>query len=414
MTREARPLAGADWLNRPATQKLLGVLGDGGHPVRFVGGIVRDSLLGCTADKDVDLATPLRPEEVMVRLGAADMKALPTGLSHGTVTAIVDGRPFEITTLRRDVACNGRHAEVVFTDSFEEDAARRDFTINAMNCDGEGRLFDYFGGQDDLKAGRIRFVGKAVDRVREDYLRILRFFRFFAGYGCLPADQEALEACAAAAPEIRQLSGERVRNEVLKLMGSPNPVLALELMVKTGVLDRVLPGEPAIDRLRRLIQQGGTTDPFLRLAALLSGEEDHALAVRRAQEVAAAWRLSKSEATRLETLLGSDLPDLAASDKEARTALYHLGGPLYADLARLAAVTAAAPTTVLERALTRADTFEAPRFPLSGKDLIAAGVAQGPEIGRNLALLEAWWLGEGMRPNREACLVKLAEITSEP
>ena len=179
----------------------MDVLTADGVPARFVGGCVRDALLGGTTDQgvDLDVATPLLPEEVIERLEAAEIKAIPTGLKHGTVTALVEGQPYEITTLRKDVACDGRHADVQFTDDFELDARRRDFTINAMSTDRRGQLFDYFGGWEDLKAGRIRFVGDADERVREDYLRILRFFRFYARYGRPPADQEALEACREGA-----------------------------------------------------------------------------------------------------------------------------------------------------------------------------------------------------------------------
>ena len=196
----------------------------GGRPARFVGGCVRDGLLGLDqAGRDLDLATPEPPEQVIALLEAAGLQAIPTGLAHGTVTAVADARRFEITTLRRDVATDGRHASVAFTDDFEADAARRDFTINAMSCDRDGRLFDYFGGRADLAAGRVRFVGPAAARIAEDYLRILRFFRFLAHYGRLPADAEALPACAAAAPAIARLSGERVQAEMRKLLAATDP-----------------------------------------------------------------------------------------------------------------------------------------------------------------------------------------------
>ena len=214
-----RPLAGQPWLRAPASREVLAALAAGGRPVRFVGGCVRDGLLGLPdSGGELDLATPEPPERVMRLLEAAGLPAIPTGLAHGTVTTRVGGRQFEITTLRRDIACDGRHAEVAFTDDFRVDAARRDFTINAMSCDLEGRLYDYFDGRADLAAGRVRFVGAAAERIVEDHLRILRFFRFFARYGRPPADPEALRACRAAAPDLQRLSGERLQTEMRKLL----------------------------------------------------------------------------------------------------------------------------------------------------------------------------------------------------
>ncbi|MGI9502461.1 MAG: CCA tRNA nucleotidyltransferase, partial [Geminicoccaceae bacterium] len=202
------PLADAPWLKANENRRLMDVLTAGNVPARFVGGCVRDALLGqIDPNVDLDVTTPLLPDQVIERLEAAGIKVIPTGLAHGTVTAVVDKRAFEITTLRKDIACDGRHAEVAFTDHFEEDAARRDFTINALSVDRDGRLFDYFGGQVDLQAGRIRFVGQAKTRVREDYLRILRFFRFFAHYGQPPVDRNALDACREGADGLIHISG---------------------------------------------------------------------------------------------------------------------------------------------------------------------------------------------------------------
>ena len=209
----------------PASRRVLAALGPDGRPARFVGGCVRDGLLGRPVPGgELDLATPEPPEQVMRLLEAAGLQAIPTGLAHGTVTTVVGGRRFEITTLRRDVATDGRHAEVAFTDDFGADAARRDFTINAMSCDAEGRLYDYFDGRADLAAGRVRFVGDAAQRIGEDYLRILRFFRFFAHYGRPPADAEALRACAAAAPGIDACRASAIQAEMLKLLAAADPL----------------------------------------------------------------------------------------------------------------------------------------------------------------------------------------------
>jgi len=395
----ARPLAGQPWLRAPASRKVLRALAADGRPARFVGGCVRDGLLGRALSRaDVDLATPERPETVLRLLAAAGVRAIPTGLAHGTVTALVGEQRFEITTLRRDVATDGRHAEVAFTDDFEADAARRDFTINAMSCDGEGRLYDYFSGQADLRAGRIRFVGTAAKRIAEDYLRILRFFRFFAHYGRPPADPEALAACRAAAPEIARLSGERIQTEMLKLLEVEDPLPVLRLMSETGVLGQVIPGPIAIDRLRRLLALAPEADPLLRLGALLRPTPADPAVVRK---VAERWRLSNRDAARLEAMTAVALPALAADAAEFRRTLYRLGPELYRDLVRLAAAeTGADPGPALAETVR----WRAPNLPLGGDDLLAIGLRPGPGLGSILAEVERWWLEQDFGPDRAACL----------
>jgi poly(A) polymerase len=247
------PLATAPWLAAPESRRVLAALAADGRPARFVGGCVRDALLDPARDvADLDLATPERPERVMALCRAAGLKVIPTGLKHGTVTVHDGARTYEVTTLRRDVATDGRHAVVEFTDDFAADAARRDFTINAMSCDAEGRLFDPFNGREDLAAGRVRFVGDARARIVEDYLRILRYFRFYARFGRAPVDAEALGACAALAGGIGRLSGERVRQELLKLLVAPGAVASLGLMREAGVLGHVLPEADTIEPLERV------------------------------------------------------------------------------------------------------------------------------------------------------------------
>ena len=407
-----RPLAGQPWLRDPRSQVVLKALTSTGRPARFVGGCVRDGLLGrAVAAQDLDLATPLRPEEVLRVLEAAEIKAIPTGIEHGTVTAVVDGWRFEITTLRRDVACDGRHAVVEFTDDFRADAARRDFTINAMSCDGEGRLYDYFGGRADLEAGRIRFVGEAARRIAEDHLRILRFFRFFAHYGREPADPEALEACGAAATEIRRLSGERVQMEMLKLLAADDPLPALRLMVETGVLAQVIPGRVALDRLARLLDVAPDADPLLRLAALLRPPpaSDDA-----AQRVAERWRLARRDAQRLEALVTSPLPRLDVNEAERGRDLHRFGPELYADLARLAAAETA-DRAGLRKALEAARRWQPKTLPLSGDDILALGVPPGPRVGEILKAVEAWWICNDFRPDHAQCLAKARSLlTAEP
>ena len=401
------PLARAAWLRAPATRAVLQALEAGGRPVRFVGGCVRDGLLGRMAPgRELDLATPELPEEVVRRLEAAGLKAIPTGLAHGTVSTVVDGQRFEITTLRCDVACDGRHADVAFTEDFAADAARRDLTINAMSCDGAGRLFDYFGGRADLAAGRVRFVGRAAERIAEDYLRILRFFRFFAHYGRPPADAEALAAAAAAAPELARLSGERIQAEMLRLLEAADPLPALRLMASTGVLAQVIPGPVALERLAALLAVAPHADALLRLAALLRPPPAGPEAVAA---VAARWRLSNRAAERLAVLTTTPLPPHAASPAARRRALHRQGAGTYADLARLAAAEQADPAA-LAAALVAAAAWQPQKLPVSGDDLIALGVPQGPRLGTLLSALEDWWVAQDFTPDRAACLAQARSL----
>jgi poly(A) polymerase len=408
-----RPLAGQPWLTAPDSRRVLEALAASGRPVRFVGGCVRDGLLGrMGAGADLDLATAERPEEVMALLAAAGIRALPTGLSHGTVTALIDGRRFEITTLRRDVATDGRRAEVAFSDDFREDAARRDLTINAMSCDDAGRLFDYFGGLEDLAAGRIRFVGDPALRIAEDYLRILRFFRFFAWYGREPADAAALAACRAGVGGLARLSGERIQTEMMRLLAAACPLPSLRLMAASGVLAAVLEGPTALPRLERLLALAPEADPLLRLAALLRPPPS---AADQAARVAERWRLSRADGERLLALVGNELPPLDADRRDRRQALYRLGADRYRDLVRLAAAEAgfeAAPA--LAEALAAVAAWRAPTLPVSGKDVVAAGVAPGPEVGRLLGEIEDWWAAADFRPDRAACLARLHAGLREP
>jgi poly(A) polymerase len=408
-----RPLAGQSWLRSSASRKVLRALEAGGRPARFVGGCVRDGLLGQALPRaDLDIATPERPEAVMRLLKVAGLKAIPTGLAHGTMTAVVGERRFEITTLRRDIATDGRHAEVAFTDDFEADAARRDFTINAMSCDREGRLFDYFGGRADLRAGRVRFVGNPEKRIAEDYLRILRFFRFFAHYGRPPADPEALEACRSAAPEIARLSGERIQTEMLRLLQAEVPLRALQLMAETGVLKEVIPGPVTLDRLARLLAVAPDADPLLRLGALLRPPP---AASPLARSVAERWRLSNRDAARLEAMTQAALPALDAAGAARRRLLHRLGRELYFDLIRLTAAEdgeKAAPA--LAAALAEAAAWRPRKLPLTGDDLLAEGLSPGPRLGKILAAVETWWLEQDFAPDHAACLARAkALIASE-
>jgi poly(A) polymerase len=409
--RADRPLAGQAWLRARSSRKVIAALEADGREARFVGGCVRDGLLGRTGGDYIDLATPENPEQVIRLLARAGLPAIPTGLAHGTVTTIADGRHFEITTLRRDVACDGRHAEVEFTDDFAADAARRDFTINAMSCDRAGRLYDYFGGRADLGAGRVRFVGDAAARITEDYLRILRFFRFFARYGQPPADPAALAACAAAAPELRRLSGERIQAEMTKLLSAADPLPALRLMVETGVLGHVISGAVSLERLARLIEaapESDASDAMVRLAALLRPPP---AAPEAAEQVAERWRLANRDAARLIAMTREPLPDVLASPAARARDLHRLGAARYADLVRIAAAEGEEDTRApLAEALAAARSWRPRRLPVGGDDILALGVPPGPRVGELLRALEAWWSVRDFAPDGAECLAEARRL----
>lgn len=397
-------LAKAPWLNAPSSQRLMDVLTEGGIQARFIGGCVRDALLGdLDPEVDLDIATPLLPDQVIKRLEGAGIKAIPTGIAHGTVTALIDQRPFEITTLRKDIDCDGRHALVEFTDDFRLDAERRDFTINTLSADRQGRLFDDFGGLDDLEAGRVRFVGNASLRVREDYLRILRFFRFFARFGKSPADPLALKACLEGASGLAKISGERIRSEMLKLLDSQEPIEALTLMINYQVLSRILPVDVDLAPLDRLIKTAPKSEPLLRLAALLRSSSTPKTAVL----AIAAWKFSNAERTRLERIVLEPLFSLPLVKSEARKTIYRLGQDLFLDILKLSAKT----TDDLKAALPLP---EAGRFPLTGQDLIDRQMQPGPALGEQLKQLEQWWLDNDQKPDREACLQELEKRLANP
>ena len=376
------------WMISPETRAVMDALGE----ARFVGGVVRNSLMGREVS-DIDIATPLTPDEVTKRLEATKLKAVPTGVEHGTVTAISNGRPYEVTTLRRDVSTDGRRAVVTFTTDWAEDAQRRDFTMNALYADATGEVFDTVGGIADLKAGRVRFVGDPVTRIREDFLRILRLFRFHAWYGKSEIDKPALQACAAEKAGLRQLSGERIAKEMLKLLAAEDPVPVLRSMAATGILSEVLPGELNIVRLERLVAIDGTNffqpDAILRLAALLP---DRAAA---AHEITDRWKLSNADRDRLADIAGNtDKIVSYLSIKEVRKLLYKLGTARFKDRVSLKWAEDPKETNFVQwRALlAMADAWQRPKFPLDGGNVMAAGVPQGPLIGKILTEVEEWWI----------------------
>ena len=366
---------------------------------RLVGGVVRDMLAG-RGMTDLDLATPEPPELVMRCLRGDGIKVIPTGLAHGTLTALIGGQPFEITTLRRDVETDGRHAVVAWTDDWREDAARRDFTINAMSVDRHGALHDFFGGASDLAAGRVRFVGDPAARIAEDALRILRFFRFHARYGGGVADPDATDAIGGAVGLLRHLSAERVWTELRRLLEGPDPVPALLAMRRLGVLDAVLPqgGDP--DRLMRLLPLEATPDPLLRLAALASGD---------AGVTAARLKLSNADADRLRTLMHGVRPNPGLDDDALRRLLVDSDAASLGDRGRLAAAASDDPAAWAPLC-GRLHALDRPVFPLSGRDALAAGLRPGPAVGDALRAVETWWRDDGCRADRAACLTQLASL----
>ncbi len=381
-------LAPQPWMSEPETVTLMTVLGE----ARFVGGAVRNALLGKPVS-DIDIATPHRPETVMALLKAAGLKAVPTGIEHGTVTAVVHGKAFEVTTLRRDVASDGRHAVVAFTTDWALDAERRDFTINALYADSDGTVYDTVGGAADLEAGYVRFVGDPEQRIREDYLRILRLFRFHAWYGKGPLDAEALYACDRQKAGLAKLSGERIAREMLKLLEAENPVPVLIAMGEIGILSEIVPGASDIMRLRRLASldeaMGFAPDGILRLAALLPSEQ----AVLVTQVIAARWKLSNTQRDRL-IAAATAVKDIAhfSDPKAARRRLYHLGPERYRDVLRLTIADEPREGVLWRAVLAQAEHLTVPRFPLSGADVLARGLPAGPVVGKVLQTVERWWI----------------------
>lgn len=413
MTGAPERLEDAAWITDPAAAAVLDALEAAGGPdcVRFVGGCVRNAVMGRPI-ADIDLATRLEPQAVMSALAAAGLKAVPTGLDHGTVTAVSGGRGFEITTLRRDVETDGRRAVVAFTQDWAEDAARRDFTLNALYADREGRIFDPTGlGLAAARAGRIVFVGEADRRIAEDCLRILRFFRFLAAYGRGEPDAEALAACEARADSLASLPAERVLKELLSLLAAPDPREAVRLMARTGVLARVLPAAGDLSRLEGLCEvealMGEGPDALLRLGALFP--ETPAEVAREAERL----RLSGAQRDRLIAAAGRE-PRLAPwmSSAALRRALHLLGAGVAQDRLRLAWARAphGASAGDWRARLAEARAWTPRTLGISGADVVAAGAPPGPRVGEALRELEAWWMEADFPDEGEALRARLAAI----
>ena len=407
----AKSLAGAAWLKEKNLQAVLGALAGEDGATRIVGGAVRNALFGEPVN-DIDLATIFVPDEVIKRAKAAGLKTAPTGIDHGTVTVIADGTPFEVTTLRADVETDGRRAVVAFTGDWLEDARRRDFTINALYCDGEGTIFDPLGGLPDDTARRVRFIGNADERICEDYLRILRFFRFFAWYGHGRPDPGGLKAVARLKDGLAGLSAERVWAEIKRLLAAPDPGRALLWMRTTEIFQRVMPESWGIDAIHRLMAaertEGWPADPLMRLEALLPPEPG------KVKALAKRLKLSKAEAKRLNAWAKAPDADAELAEIALGAILYWHGVQAVRDrlvhvFAREAEAGRRADAAALRRQIAFADDWQKPVFPLKGEDLLAAGMKAGPAVGKRLRALEGAWVDGGFAGDREALLAQIAD-----
>ncbi|HET6390155.1 CCA tRNA nucleotidyltransferase [Hyphomicrobium sp.] len=407
------PRVNARWLRTAAIGKVFAALAKGGATTRVVGGAVRNALMDRPV-KEVDIATTARPAETMRLAKAAGLGAYPTGIDHGTITVVADGHPYEITTLRRDVETDGRHAVVAFTDDWKQDASRRDFTINALYCDLEGNVYDPVGGLEDLRKRRVRFIGDAKERIREDYLRILRFFRFSAQYGNGQIDPTGLAAAEEMKEGMSLLSAERVRAEMLKLLAAPGAPEVLAVMYKAGILQLVVRTRLEPDRFERFAAieaaLGEAPDPVTRLAALavIHPGDDRFLA--------AQLKLSNAEASRIGAVFASEPGiDPHTPETTGRAALYKLGPENFKRAVLLAwARSDASPNDPVWRARALLpDRWKAPKMPVSGSDVIALGFAPGPAIGGILQAFEKWWVGNNFPSDAEQQRTVLKELANK-
>ena len=395
LTPDAQP-----WLFAPNLQMLFAVFAAAGAEARVVGGAVRNSLLGVPVG-DIDLAVNRAPEESEAILRSEGIKVVRTGFAHGTVTAVIDGQGYEVTSLRRDVSTDGRRATVTYTDAWAEDAARRDFTCNALYVGADGQIYDFCNGFADAVAGRIRFIGDPVARIDEDYLRILRFFRLFAIYGRGEINAAGLAACTAAAPQLATLSRERVTQEWRKLLLASQPVPILALMQTQGILGQVVPLTLAFEHLTALLvlREGAQAGFALRFAALLPRAEALLEPV-----LLAALRLSNAEQ---QQVLALCQPELAVNSANLSAIMYRHGVAYARDRVLLQVAVDGVELTAL---LQRIAAWASPRFPLSGQDALALGLTPSPALGALLHRVEEWWLAADCVPNRDACLVKLRAL----
>ncbi|MDX8526825.1 CCA tRNA nucleotidyltransferase [Mesorhizobium sp. MSK_1335] len=408
----------ADWLDDEPLQRLLAALKDGGEEARVAGGAIRNTLLG-QAVADIDIAATTLPEETIRRAEAAGFKTVPTGIEHGTITAVAGGKPYEVTTLRADIETDGRRAKVIFGRDWKADAERRDFTINALYAEADGTIVDLVGGIADIEARRLRFIGDAEARIREDYLRILRFFRFFAWYGDGRPDAEGLKACARLKEGLAQLSAERVWSELKKLMSAPDPSRALLWMRQAGVLSAALPESEkwGIDAIHGLVRTENdldwTADPLLRVEAVIPPDAE------RVKTLAERLRLSTGEGERLKHWALTSLPEPRTTETELAKKLYFGDRAGFLDRLRLALAAARTRAVEDDQAMIEAGGFsrllnftlkwEKPVFPIKGADLTGLGASPGPKLGATLKNLEKEWVGSGFTLERGALMERAAQ-----
>ena len=411
MTPSVGRLAIQEWMIDPETKRVMAALQATGTPARFVGGCVRNALVNKPV-ADIDIATSLIPERVIEHLESAQIPFVPTGLLHGTITALPGGKPFEITTLRRDMRHDGRHADVVFTDDWKLDASRRDFTINAMSCTEDGVIYDYFNGIQHLREGRVVFVGDPEKRIREDVLRLLRYFRFLAQFGQGTPDAAALKACRQLASLLPRLSADRIRQEVFKLLETPKAASIWGLMINEGVVAHIIPEAMGVKRLEQFIKAEEITHvpawPIWRLAALLD------LTEKGLKNVTDFLKLSNKDADMLGDML---FPKLSVSVKDSRDHLhrgvYRLGHDVMIGLVLMDAARLKNFQKDLKQVLSAyqaVTSFRPPSFPLTGRDVLDLGLPAGPEIGQVLSQVEEWWIESHFKPGRTACLEELKNI----
>ncbi|MBW9086542.1 CCA tRNA nucleotidyltransferase [Rhizobium wenxiniae] len=414
-------VAGETWFQDAALQRVMALLNSDGGEARVAGGAVRNALMGL-AVADVDIATTLRPEIVVERAKAAGIKAVPTGIEHGTVTLVLDGRGFEVTTLRRDIETNGRHAVVEFGTDWKADAERRDLTINALYADAKGEVIDLVEGLKDIETRTVRFIGDASQRIAEDHLRILRFFRFFAYYGSGRPDADGLRACARAKDMLSSLSAERVWTETKKLLGAPDPSRALLWMRQAGVLTAILPETEkwGIDGIHALVAAeralGWKPEPLLRLAAIVPPD------VERMAALAKRLRLSNADALKLQQWAATTAPPDEVTDVGFTRLLYRNDRQgmifrLKLALASARAVAEGDPVAMrksarLSQLLSMTEKYVKPSFPLSGSDVIAAGIPAGKRVGEILKELEDFWISRNFNPERPELAARLENMLS--
>lgn len=422
-----RTLPAQDWLTAPETQTVYAALNTAPASVRFVGGCVRNALLGEPVS-DIDLATVHTPERVTELLDRAGIKPVPTGIDHGTITAVCNHKPFEVTTLRKDVSTDGRRATVAFTTDWAQDAARRDFTMNALYADSEGTIYDPVGGVADLDARLVRFIGGAEQRIREDYLRILRFFRFFTWYGGETPDPDGLRACTALKQGLDTLSGERIQAELKKTFAAPRAATGLGLMASTGILQQVLPEiDPvyqaqALDRVGRMADidaaEDMVPDPVLRLALALGPAEEAVTSVCTRLKFSNADRgrmLALAKATAHPTAHPMAKPMAQLTEVDLSKQLYRLGDELVWDRTLTGWVDDPDPANAAQwrNTLAAVKAWQRPTMPVTGAQLIAAGVPHGPQVGQILRAFEDWWIDAGFPQDANTIKAQLSRLLAD-